>query len=121
MKKSPNIVLIITICFFCLLIGLFLGRNVSRSYVNLPEEVNRVTESGSESQKDTTGKLDINTATKEQLMLLPGIGESLALRIIAYREENGPFKSAEDIKSVSGIGDSKFAQLEAYITAGDGK
>ena len=59
---------------------------------------------------------DINTADKEALMELPGIGEKLAERIVAYREANGPFTSVEEIMEVDGIGEGKFADLEGRIT-----
>ena len=59
---------------------------------------------------------DLNTATAEELDTLPGIGESLAGRIIAYREANGPFRTIEQIMEVSGIGEAKFAELKDRIT-----
>ncbi len=62
-----------------------------------------------------SGKVNINTATKEELDTLPGVGESTANKIISYREENGKFKSIEEIKEVSGIGDSKFEQIKDLI------
>ena len=49
-------------------------------------------------------------------MGIDGIGEATAAKIIAYREENGPFKSIEDIKDVSGIGDKKFESMKDSIT-----
>ena len=55
------------------------------------------------------------------VFLLPGIGESLARRIIAYREANGPFGSIEEIMEVSGIGEAKFAELEDRVTVDNGK
>ena len=61
---------------------------------------------------------NINLATKIELLSLPGIGESYAERIIAYREENGPFTSIEEIKNVKGIGEGKFAELKDKITVG---
>lgn len=64
------------------------------------------------------GKVNINTATAEQLDTLPGIGESTAQKIIADRETNGPFASVEDLKRVSGIGDKKYADLADLITVG---
>ena len=64
----------------------------------------------------TSGKVSINTATKEELMTLTGIGDSKAEDIIKYREENGLFKTIEDIKNVSGIGDSLFAKIKENIT-----
>lgn len=60
--------------------------------------------------------VNINTATQTELETLPGIGPSLALKIINYREENGKFSSIEDIKNVSGIGDSRFEDIKKYIT-----
>lgn len=73
------------------------------------------------SKKSDLGKstkqtiVNINTATQTELETLPGIGPSLALKIINYRKENGEFSSSEDIKNVSGIGESKFEQLKEYI------
>ena len=64
----------------------------------------------------TNDKVSINTATKEQLMNLNGIGESKANDIIAYRNQNGLFKSIEDIKKVSGIGDKLFDKIKDHIT-----
>lgn len=63
--------------------------------------------------------VNINTAGIQELDTLPGIGESLARRIIAYREANGPFESVEEIMEVSGIGEAKFAELEDQITVDD--
>lgn len=69
-----------------------------------------------ESSSDNTRlSININTATKEELMELPGIGESRALSIIAYREENGAFGSIEEIMLVSGIKEGAFAKIKAYI------
>lgn len=59
--------------------------------------------------------ININTATKEELMTLSGIGETKALAIISYREKT-PFTSIEDIKNVSGIGDSTYNEIKDYIT-----
>lgn len=61
-------------------------------------------------------KISINTATKEELMTLPGIGESKANDIISYREKSGPFESIEDIMKVSGIGENIYAQIKENIT-----
>lgn len=63
-----------------------------------------------------TGKVSINTATKEELMTLSGIGEAKAEAIIEYRNTNGEFTSIEDIKNVSGIGDAIFEKIKDDIT-----
>jgi endonuclease YncB( thermonuclease family) len=57
------------------------------------------------------GRIDINTATEKELMTVPGIGRVTATRIIAAR----PFRSADDLKRVSGIGDKKYAQVRPYF------
>lgn len=61
------------------------------------------------------GLININTASAEELDSLPGIGPSIASRIIAYREEKGKFTSIEQIKEVSGIGDSKYEDIKDRI------
>ena len=61
-------------------------------------------------------KVDINTATLDELMTLPGIGEKRAADIIAEREENGPYRFPEDLARVSGIGETTVAGLLDYIT-----
>lgn len=61
-------------------------------------------------------KISINNAAKELLQTLPGIGESKAKDIIDYREQNGPFASIEELKNVSGIGESLFAKIKDHIT-----
>lgn len=60
-------------------------------------------------------KVNINTATQAQLETLSGIGPSTATKIIAYRKEKGKFKKIEDIKEVSGIGNSKFEKIKNDI------
>lgn len=61
-------------------------------------------------------RVNINNASQTELETLPGIGPSLALKIINYRNENGKFKVIDDIKNVSGIGENKYKELEKYIT-----
>ena len=64
-----------------------------------------------------SGKIDLNTATAQQLSDgLDGVGDVMAKRIVAYREKNGKFKSIEEIKNVSGIGDKTFAKLKDHLT-----
>lgn len=60
--------------------------------------------------------ININTATVEELDSLPGIGPTIAQRIIDYRDENGPFDVIEDIMNVSGVGPSTFDQIKDLIT-----
>lgn len=60
-------------------------------------------------------KVDINRAGADELTHLPGIGKTLASRIIAYRDEHGPFARLEDLKKVSGIGDKVIGQIRDRV------
>jgi len=62
------------------------------------------------------GLLDLNTATREQLEELPGIGPALAEAILAEREKRGGFQSVDDLKGVRGIGEKRFADIEDLVT-----
>jgi competence protein ComEA len=66
--------------------------------------------------KDT--KVDINQASEKELMTVRGIGETLAKRIVAFREEHGPYSRAEDLMKVQGIGEKSFEKIRPYITVG---
>ena len=61
-------------------------------------------------------QININTATQTQLETLPGIGPSTAMKIISHRKEKGKFSKIEDIKEVSGIGESKYNQIKDLIS-----
>jgi len=64
---------------------------------------------------DSAGAVNINTATAEQLMLLPRVGPSVAGRIVAFRDENGAFKQTVDLMPVKGIGEKTFELIEPYV------
>jgi len=107
--------------------GFFYGRRSARRVVTVEVGASQQTASvssaapaadSSAGSSSAAGRIDINTAAKAELESLPGIGEELADRIIQYREENGPFASAEDIQNVRGIGAAKYEALKEYITAG---
>ena len=69
-----------------------------------------------ETKTSSTGKkINLNKADEDNLQEIPGIGPSMAQKIILYRNENGDFKSIEDLKNVSGIGDKKFDSMKEYI------
>lgn len=71
--------------------------------------------------KNSSGKLNINTASKDELMTLDGIGEKYAERIIEARERLGGFTSVEQITDVKGIGQKRFERIKDEITVGDPK
>ena len=116
--KSEIILLGLTAVFLCALAGLSLRDRQDRgpcAVIETEVEVPR------EEIAPDFPPVDLNTATAEELDTLPGIGESLARRIIAYREANGPFGSIEEIMEVSGIGEAKFAELKDRVTVDNGK
>lgn len=78
--------------------------------------VNNSSNSSNNSSLSKSTKVNINKATQAELETIPGIGPSTALKIVTYRNENGKFKSIEDIKNVSGIGDAKYEKMKDYIT-----
>ena len=60
--------------------------------------------------------VNINTATIEQLTTLPGVGEATAKKIVEYREQNGMFKTVEELMNVNGIGEKKYEKIKSLIT-----
>ena len=69
-----------------------------------------------EAQSKKNGKININKASKEELMTLPGVGESKAERIIQYRKERGAFKKTEEIMNISGIKEGLYNKIKDYIS-----
>lgn len=61
------------------------------------------------------GRINLNTATADELEKVPGIGPALAARILTFREQNGPFHQLEDLLQVSGIGPKKFAKMQPFL------
>lgn len=84
---------------------------------NIPAEGDVQEASAAETDIGTDGdKVNINTASKELLMTLNGIGETKAESILAYREQNGPFDTLEDLMQVDGIGQGTFGKIKDRIT-----
>ena len=62
------------------------------------------------------GKVNINSASAQQLEALPGVGPKLAARIVEYRQKAGGFKSAQELMNVKGIGEKNFEKIQAHVT-----
>ncbi len=87
------------------------NENFAKEYITT-ENMEGIVES---TTTDSKSKININVGGINELSNLPGVGESLAKKIIAYREENGKFKKIDDLKNVTGIGDKKYESLKDYI------
>lgn len=89
-----------------------LAQNVmNNQMIIIPSKINN-----EENKTNNSNLVNINTATLSELMTLSGIGKTKAQNIIAYRESKSLFKTIEDIKQVSGIGNEIYNQIKDYIT-----
>ncbi len=82
-----------------------------------PQQVQEASGMGLGASFESGGKVNLNTASIEQLDALPGVGPSTAKRIIDYRNTSGPFKRVDNLKDVDGIGAKKFDQLKDLVCA----
>jgi comEA protein len=115
--KCLAVVVIFLICGICYSHSFYSGRLEMGRKIAVDEI--GITENTAVSAADVIGKIDINTAETEELMLLPSVGEGRAEDIIEYREENGDFSCIEDIMQVSGIGEKTFEEIKEQITVGE--
>ena len=136
MKKAHLWVLVaVTLIFTVFTAGFLMGRNHNADaiVVSVPSQMQTdptppaATETISVSPlppavaavvRNTPAIVNINTATKEELSTLPGIGDVLAHRILNYRARNGGFVSPDELMNVDGIGEKRFNDLKDLITIG---
>ena len=90
--------------------------NKNEKKENNNENSNVIVENNIKENNKKDNIININNATQSQLETLPGIGPSIAIKIINYRNEHGKFKSINDIKNVNGIGENKFNNIKNLIT-----
>ena len=129
MKKQPFPVLVTVTCIFlAFILGLWIGRNRDAGNIRISElpdipihagKLPASTDAKPRPPEETVSfPININSATENQLMELPGIGETLAQRILSYRMQNGAFSTPEELLNVEGIGHAKLEAILDLITTG---
>lgn len=127
-KQSISILMVVTGIFLAFTLGFFAGRNNSRANIyisKLPSEPTYAQQTpellATESdipEETIQFPLNINTASQEEFTALPGIGDTLAKRILDYRKSHGDFSSPEELLNVPGIGSGKLEAILDLITTG---
>ena len=116
--KSEYGLLILTVVFLLVISGVFwrVGPKPSSADYTVTTERTAVGVTPAAGTEAAAGRVNLNTASAEELQSLPGIGEVLAARIIEYREQSGPFACPEELMAVKGIGESLFDAVSGQIT-----
>ena len=127
MKKASIFLLIVTVVFAAFTAGVLLGRSFSAEPVlisgrptptSVPSTVPSQAEPSSTEPTTPASRININTAGLAELETLPGIGPTLAQRILDYRDAHGPFESPAQLANVSGIGEKRLNAILQYIYTG---
>lgn len=134
MKKHEILALALTVLFLGFAAGFLIGYGIPGGIAPLPAQsvpspmpdptagVSASPAAAPSATPSASFRLNINTATAEELTSLPGIGDKLAAQIIEYRTRNGSFNDPTDIMKVSGIGEKKYAAIQDLIcVAEDGR
>jgi len=138
-KQRLSVLFVITFLFAGFTIGYLFGRNQEKHLIHISVSAASQTEAEAsvpatqpietipaaqsvvptvETTPVVVFPININTADKETIMALPGIGEVLAQRILAYRNDHGAFSSVEQLMNVKGIGEKRMEEILDYITIG---
>ena len=124
LKKNRNILLIaLLLCFFYLLllfgsVSAFMPAAGAKVVARQASQDRLLTGRDSRARLLPGEKLDLNSASPEELSLLEGIGPALSDAIVLYRESNGPFETEDELLLVPGIGEKKLAAILDHITVG---
>lgn len=126
--RADTLILLLAVAFFFFCCGYRLGSRKTSGDIRVITSRTAAPETAPTSQAEDslapstastapagTERLNLNTATAEELMQLPGIGEVLARRIVDYREKVGSFQSVQELDEVEGIGKKRLAELTEYL------
>ena len=129
LRQIEKCAILLTLLFVVLVFGYSLGKSGASGRFSITQQHDLAPETPAPEVLESEGApafllsaenpININTADEALLTELPGVGATLAARIAAYREENGDFKTIEDITLVYGIGSGLFERMCDYITTGD--
>ncbi|MBE6968488.1 MAG: ComEA family DNA-binding protein [Ruminococcaceae bacterium] len=112
MSRGEKIVLVLTALLLCTGFAfLLLGERDAGHY-----SISALPEPTESAAQEPGGRINLNTASAEELAQLPGIGPSRALDIVRYREENGSFRETADVMQVRGIGESVYKEMRELVT-----
>lgn len=115
-KTDKKVIVFIAVAIVVGNIFLYLNARNPGGFEGLLPDTTPVDEDSSETTQAIKFPININRASKDELVLLPHIGEVIAGRIIEYRKANGDFRRKEDIINVKGIGEKTYKTLEPLIT-----
>lgn len=123
MRKNIEQVLLFTtaILFMGLMLGILIGRFTSIQTIVVQNQENAHSthiQPTTNHRNDSYGKININTASVEELSMLPGVGKTYAERIVEHRLKYGLFLSVDDLLNIKGIGEKKLESMKPYITVG---
>lgn len=126
LTKVERWIFLLTLVFFLCTIGYFILQNQRKdlTYVMAERAPESIVLPSSPSENSVPGilegeRINLNTAPKEDLMRLPGIGEARATDIITYRTTKGLFTRPEEIMKISGIGEKTYEKLAPYVCISD--
>lgn len=121
MKKLQQSPLHLFLICFIVFLTIYMLSGLDQSATQLmpnEEQVLHATYPASNVAGFYNNQININTASADLLAMLPGIGKTIAERIVSYRQANGPFKSIQELELVRGIGEKTIENIAKYITVG---